>query len=181
MAQTYTQIQKQIEALQKQADKLRQSEVSGVVERIKEAIAHYGLTADQLFGASSAGARKATSSSAKAAGKSGRTKGASSGAYADGAGNSWGGRGPRPRWLRDALAAGKTLEDFATASASTKGAVPAAKKKVAGKSKGKRTAKTSYHDESGNVWSGFGPKPGWLKAALAAGKALEDFATPTEN
>lgn len=181
MAQTYTQIQRQIDALQKQADKLKQKEVGGVVNRIKEAISHYGLTPDQLFGASKVGARKATSSSAKAAGKSNRATGASSTAYADGSGNTWGGRGPRPRWLRDALAAGKSLEDFATASASTKGAVPAAKKKVAGKSKGKRTAKTSYRDESGNVWSGFGPKPGWLKTALAAGKTLEDFASPAKN
>ena len=133
MAQTYTQIQRQIEALQKQADKLKQSEVAGVVERIKEAIAHYDLTPEQLFATSSAGARKATSSSAKAAGKSGRAKGASFAAYADGAGNSWGGRGPRPRWLRDALAAGKSLEDFATSAsamnstASSKSKYPSAR------------------------------------------------------
>ena len=181
MAQTYTQIQRQIDALQKQADKLKQKEVGGVVDRIKEAIAHYGLTADQLFGASNSGARKSTLSSAKSSEKSGHAKGASSAAYADGGGNTWGGRGPRPRWLRDALAAGKTLEGFATGSTETKSAVPAAKKKVAGKSKSKRTAKTSYRDESGNVWSGFGPKPGWLKTALAAGKNLEDFASPAAN
>src|SRR4051812_12203847 len=105
MAQTYTQIQRQIDALQKQADKLKQKEVGGVVDRIKEAISHYGLTPDQLFGASGAGARKATSSSAKAGSMGSRTKGTSSAAYTDGAGNTWGGRGPRPRWLRDALAA----------------------------------------------------------------------------
>ena len=28
-------------------------------------------------------------------------------------GNTWGGRGPRPQWLRDALANGKSLQDFA--------------------------------------------------------------------
>lgn len=181
MAQTYTQIQRQIEALQKQAEKLKSSEVSGVVARIKEAIEHYGLTPAQLFGTNSPGARTAKSSSAKSGGKSGRAKGASLAAYADDAGNTWGGRGPRPRWLRDALAAGKTLEEFATGSASTKGAAPAAGKKATAKSKGKRTAKTSYRDESGNVWSGFGPKPGWLKTALAAGKTLEDFASPAKN
>ena len=180
MAQTYTQIRRQIEALQKQADKLKQSEVAGVVERIKEAIAHYDLTPEQLFATSSAGARKATSSSAKAAGKGSRANSASSAAYADGAGNTWGGRGPRPRWLRDALAAGKSLDEFATGAPSTKSAAGAAKT-AAGKSKGKRTAKTSYRDESGNVWSGFGPKPGWLKTALAAGKTLEDFASPAKK
>ena len=48
MAQTYKQIQKQIEQLQRQAEVLRNSEVKGVVDRIKVAIAHYGLTAAQL-------------------------------------------------------------------------------------------------------------------------------------
>lgn len=28
------------------------------------------------------------------------------------AGNTWGGRGPRPKWLRDALDAGKSLDSF---------------------------------------------------------------------
>lgn len=177
MAQTYTQIQRQIEALQKQAEKLKSTEVAGVVERIKEAIAHYDLTPEQLFGASSSGARKATSSSAKAAGKSGRAKAASSAAYADGAGNTWGGRGPRPRWLRDALAAGKSLEEFAT-KVTTSGSTAKAKKQKPVASK--RTA-TQYSDQEGHVWSGFGPKPGWLKDALAAGKTLEELASPLKN
>ena len=48
MAQTYKQIQKQIEQLQRQADALRDSEIKGVIDRIKVAIAHYGLTAAHL-------------------------------------------------------------------------------------------------------------------------------------
>ena len=32
--------------------------------------------------------------------------------YADGAGNTWGGMGKRPVWIHEALAAGKSLEDF---------------------------------------------------------------------
>jgi DNA-binding protein H-NS len=38
---------------------------------------------------------------------------ASIAAYSDGKGNAWGGRGPRPRWLKEALAAGAKLEEFA--------------------------------------------------------------------
>jgi DNA-binding protein H-NS len=176
MAQTYTQIQRQIEALQRQAEKLKHSEVSGVIERIKTAIAHYDLTPEQLFGTSSAGARKATASSAKVAGKTSGAKGLITAAYTDGAGNSWGGRGPRPRWLRDALAAGKSLEEFATSPMFTKRPA-SAKKKVTSK----RKAKQQYRDQAGNQWSGFGPKPGWLKDALAAGKLLEDFAGPSKD
>ena len=60
MAQTYLQIQRQIETLQRQAEKLKSQEVDGVVERIKVAIAHYGLTPEQLgFGAGAAKPGKA--------------------------------------------------------------------------------------------------------------------------
>lgn len=180
MAQTYTQIQKQIQALQKQAEKIKSSEVSGVVERIKTAIAHYSLTPEQLFGTSNASARTKTAASGLATGENDRAEGASSAAYADGSGNTWGGRGPRPRWLREALAAGKSLEEFKNTPSSTKAAA-GAKKTTAGKSKGKRKARASYRDESGNSWSGFGPKPAWLRAALAAGKPLEDFTSPAKN
>ena len=48
MAQTYKQLQKQIEQLQRQADALRNTEVKGVIDRIKVAIAHYALTAAHL-------------------------------------------------------------------------------------------------------------------------------------
>lgn len=33
-----------------------------------------------------------------------------------------------------------------------------------------------YRDDSGNSWTGMGPKPRWLRAAIEAGKKLEDFA-----
>lgn len=32
-----------------------------------------------------------------------------------------------------------------------------------------------YRDEAGNAWTGRGNQPRWLKAALADGRALEDF------
>ena len=37
--------------------------------------------------------------------------------YRDGAGNTWGGMGKRPQWLRDALTSGRRLEDFLVAPA----------------------------------------------------------------
>ncbi|MDM0065343.1 H-NS family nucleoid-associated regulatory protein [Variovorax sp. J31P207] len=36
--------------------------------------------------------------------------------------------------------------------------------------------KTVYTDESGNTWSGRGPRPRWLRAALESGRSLQDFA-----
>ncbi|KPU88376.1 hypothetical protein APR50_39450 [Variovorax paradoxus] len=170
MAQSYKQLQKQIESLQKQADKLRAQEVDGVISRIKVAIAHYGLTAAQLgFGAASAGKRK--SSAKKSSSTSAIPK------YADGAGRSWSGRGPRPAWLREALADGKTLQDFASAAAPTEaGTKSETKSKIKSKAKAKRKTQIRYRDQAGNAWSGMGPQPRWLKAALAAGTQLEQLA-----
>lgn len=164
MTQSYSQLQKQIEALQRQAEKLRDTEVKGVVDRIKVAISEYGLTAEQLgFGVKSSGAAKAKASN-RAASQSAK--------YGDGNGNVWSGRGPRPHWLRDALNAGKTLEDFATGSVATK----ATRGNAKAKGPGKRKAKAQYRDQAGNSWTGMGPRPRWLKEALAAGQTLEQLA-----
>ena len=162
MTQTYKQIQKQIETLQRQAEKLRTQESDGVIARIKVAIAHYGLTAEQLgFGATANG----VTTKAKA-GKATPTRSAK---YSDGQGNSWSGMGKRPYWLRDALAAGRTLEEFATGVASPK---PKSAKLKASKM---RKSKVVYRDQAGNTWSGMGPRPRWLKEALDAGKTLEEM------
>lgn len=103
MAKSLSSILSQIERLQKEAAAI-QSEVVG---RIRSEIAKYGLTAEQLFG--DAPSRK-TTRGAKANGSATRVP-----KYADSAGNVWGGIGKRPEWLRQALAAGKTLEEFLVA------------------------------------------------------------------
>lgn len=165
MAQSYLQIQRQIETLQRQAEKLKTQEIAGVIERIKVAIEHYELTAEQLgFGAGAPALRKAARSPAGSPPKkSGDAK------YADSQGNVWSGRGPRPHWLRDALADGKSLESFAANGEST------TSRKRKSKTTTKRTAQ-QYRDENGNSWSGFGPRPRWLKDAVAAGSTLDQFA-----
>jgi DNA-binding protein H-NS len=174
MAQTYQQIQKQIEQLQRQAEDLRSSEVKGVVDRIKVAIAHYGLTAAQLG--------LGTSKTVAQPKRIGKSAGKSTASFSDGNGNTWSGRGPRPLWLRDALGAGRSIEEFrvgsrtgskSSASESGEATAPVV---VRARKKAKRTAKSRYADDAGNSWSGFGPKPKWLKAALDAGKSLEDLA-----
>lgn len=103
MAKSLTSILSQIERLQKEAATIQ----SEVIARIRKDIAKFGLTAEQLFGMATGAKRgraaKAVAPSAKAAKPA---------KYADGAGNSWGGMGKRPEWLRQALAQGKRLEDF---------------------------------------------------------------------
>lgn len=108
MAKTYADIQKEIAALQKAAETLKQKEVAGVIDRIKAAIETYGLTAADLgLGGSAAvktrRARKARPAKAKQAAKV---------MYRDDAGHSWSGRGRRPGWFVAALAAGKKPEEL---------------------------------------------------------------------
>ena len=178
MTQTYLQVQKQIQALQREAEKLRVREMSGVIERIKVAIAEYGITAEQLgFGS--------TSKPVVAKKTPGKSQGASKAKYANGQGEVWGGMGPRPSWLRAELEAGKSLEDFLVKKAPTKAKpassmIPSAATKSAStkapKGAQKRRAKAQYADPtSGKSWAGMGPQPKWLKDLVASGKTLEEL------
>jgi DNA-binding protein H-NS len=165
VATTYEQLQKKIEALRAQAEQMKRGELGGVIDRIKEAVAHYGLTASDLFGKRT----RAASTSVKSAPRGSKR----AVAYSDGQGNTWGGRGPRPRWLREALAEGKQLQDFATKTASGSNGSPAKRRKAGGK---KRGGVPRYRDEAGNTWTGVGRKPQWFLDALAAGKKPEEMA-----
>jgi DNA-binding protein H-NS len=111
MTKSYSQIVKQIESLQAEAEKLRKSEVDGVVKRIREAITHYGLTAGDL-GLGTAAAKKGGTAAKKKPGPKAKAKKEKVVKFRNEQGQTWGGLGKRPQWLRDALAAGKTLNDF---------------------------------------------------------------------
>ena len=166
MTESYQKIQKQIEALQRQADRLRRKEVDGVVARIKVAIAHYGLTAEQL------GLGRTSKRARSGARRGSRADAGALAVYADGNGNTWSGRGPRPRWLREAIDAGQSIDAFRT-QPGTPAAPAAGRRRVARK---KVASQVRYRDQAGNAWSGRGPKPRWLKEALAAGQSLESLA-----
>ena len=114
MTKTYAQIQKQIDQLSREAEKLKSKEVEGVVSRIREAITTYGLSAADLgFGAQGAPRRNVAAKKGGGRRKATAKTQASQAKYRDDSGNTWGGRGPRPQWLRDALATGKDLKEFA--------------------------------------------------------------------
>lgn len=101
MVKPFSRILDQIERLQKEAAAIQM----GVVDRIRKEIADYSLTPEQLFSASGQGrAAAAKKSTAKVKAKAPK--------FADSAGNTWGGMGKRPDWVRQALDAGKALEDF---------------------------------------------------------------------
>lgn len=97
---TYAEIQSQIAELQKKAEQLRSQERNDAIAGVKATIKAYGISAAEL-GFSSAG-RKVGKSAAKVV------------KFRDANGNTWsGGRGRKPQWVLDALAAGKDMSQFA--------------------------------------------------------------------
>lgn len=188
MVATLAQINKKIELLSAQAEKVRLSEVRGVVTRINEAIAFYGIKPSDLtfpasvgpaFGAKQDKSRNTTSkkilgSKRVMTASIPKTSNASAKRYADGAGNNWGGMGPRPAWLRTAIASGKELASFLVGA-------PLMPKKASAKTSSmpvsfpSKVAAKYRNAETGDTWSGRGLQPKWLKVALGSGKKLADF------
>lgn len=118
---TYAEVVQQIQRLQEQAENLKRQEVDGVIARIREAVAVYNLTPEDIFGGRSAKSRGGPASARRAPSAKRGARAERGVAFSDGKGNTWGGRGPRPRWLRDALAQGASLESFRTGGAAREG------------------------------------------------------------
>jgi DNA-binding protein H-NS len=88
----------QKEALERQIELTRSEDRSAAVEKVRALMSEYGLSVSDL--------------STKRAKKSGGGKVAAK--YRDAAtGDAWSGRGLQPKWLKAALAKGRTLADFA--------------------------------------------------------------------
>lgn len=101
---TYQEIVQKISELQKQAEEIKAREQAAVIADIREKIEQFGLTAEDLgFAAKAPSGKKAA---AAAAARKVPVR------YRDNAGNTWTGRGKRPGWLTQALASGKSMEDF---------------------------------------------------------------------
>lgn len=114
MAKTLDQIKKQIQALEREAEAIRSKEKSSVLAQIKESMARYGITAAEL-GIAGKGSRQVAAKRGpyKKRGQVAATaKAAGTVKYRDGLGNTWSGRGPKPKWFKAALQAGKTPDDL---------------------------------------------------------------------
>lgn len=119
---TLAQLQEQIQKLQREAETLKAKEVADVIARIREAIEHYGITADELYGHHvPRRGRRAAGAAKTARGNAAAKTGAKTASprkrsipvkYRDESGNTWTGRGSKPRWLVAALADGRKIEDF---------------------------------------------------------------------
>lgn len=203
--ETYSTVRSQIEELEKKAEQLRQTEIAGVIERIKLAIRFYNITIDDL-GIDDMILEYVAKHNLDPEAK---MDGANTVAvkFRDENGNAWAGRGKRPNWLMKALASGRKLEEFAidraapaTSSMTNKtaalqapagtpsSAVQAAARtsnKNPGKTIGKATmssknapARQKYKNpETGATWNGIGPKPGWYRQMVSQGHTPESLQT----
>lgn len=89
--------------LERKIQETQRNERQTAIDKVRALMAEFGLTVEDLGGkASGAGRKKAADGTRKAAVK-----------YRDAAGNTWSGRGLQPRWLKEALAKGKALSNFA--------------------------------------------------------------------
>lgn len=94
---TYQDYLNQIEDLKRKAEDARKQELSAAIGEIKQIMAKFGITADDL---GLAGRRK------------GKTRAPAAAAYRDPvSGKTWSGRGRRPGWVADLEKTGKKLED----------------------------------------------------------------------
>ncbi len=98
---SYSDLINQAQALMAQAEQARKEELSKVVAEIKAKMKEYGITVADLGGTG----RRASA---------GKTKSEAPAKYRGPNGELWsGGPGRRPQWVQDALAAGKSIEDYA--------------------------------------------------------------------
>ncbi len=88
MSLTYKELLQQREALEREIAQARQNEIASAVAKVRELVAEYGLTAQDVFPG-----RVAKSSAPKAASKVAAK-------YRDPAtGQTWTGRGKAPKWI----------------------------------------------------------------------------------
>jgi DNA-binding protein H-NS len=96
---TVSELLAQKAAIEQQIAEAQRAERAGAVAKVRALMAEHGLTLADLTSKSATPKR----SGAKVAPK-----------YRDAAtGNTWSGRGLQPRWLKQALASGKKISDFA--------------------------------------------------------------------
>jgi len=90
--------------LERKIHETQRSERQAAVDKVRALMAEFGLSVEDLGG-------KAANPGRKKTGSDGTRKAAVK--YRDSAGHTWSGRGLQPRWLKEALASGKSLADFA--------------------------------------------------------------------
>ncbi|PPE68443.1 H-NS histone family protein [Caldimonas thermodepolymerans] len=98
---TYQELLAQKAELEKQIENARKQEIADAIAQIRSLMAQYGLTLADL--GSKVGGKSSSTKGSKVAPKYRNKE----------TGETWTGRGRQPKWVEQALASGKTLEDLA--------------------------------------------------------------------
>ena len=95
-------LEKQTADLERRLAEVRRSERAGVIAKVKALLAEHGLTTADLGGVSGGGKKSSLASDSKVAPK-----------YRNPVtGDTWTGRGLKPKWVQAAIANGKTMDDL---------------------------------------------------------------------
>ncbi len=147
-----------VSAAGRRKTELASETVANVRAKIEKILRDGGVTLDEAFPNRSAGARKG--SRAKVAPKYRNPKDST---------QTWSGRGLKPRWVADALKAGKSLTNLAIAGTST-----SVKAKKPGRGPAKKVpAKAPAKAAKGKVAKGTAAKAKAVKSKAAKGKAVK--------
>jgi DNA-binding protein H-NS len=159
---TYSDIKAEIARLEARANAMRESEKAGVVGRIRDAIAVYGITAADL--GLGGGSRSAA---AKPAAKSGKIQ-MGVAKYRDPAsGKTWTGRGKPPNWIVGA-------KDRSAFLINGEAPAPRSRAKAAPR-KASNVGVAKYRDAAtGKTWTGRGKPPNWIAGVSDRSQFLID-------
>ena len=114
MTSEYQKLQQQIAALQRKAEAILAAEKQAAIATINELIVTFAIAPKELrFAATPSPSTARTVKTPGIHPTAGKTVAPR---YHDAEGNTWSGRGLQPKWLREALAAGKTLESMRIAA-----------------------------------------------------------------
>lgn len=98
---SYKELQEQIAHLQVEAEKVRKQEIANVISDLKARMVEFGISCEDLgCGGKSKGRRKSATSTSPAKYRNPAT------------GETWTGKGRRPKWIVDAEQQGKGAKDF---------------------------------------------------------------------
>lgn len=95
---TYQELMQEVARIQEQAELARRAEAKDAIAKIREMVSTYEIRPEDIFG--------------NIAGRKVRARSDIASTYRDETGRTWSGRGPRPKWIRDALAQGKKLDEL---------------------------------------------------------------------
>ncbi|HDR9587664.1 TPA: H-NS histone family protein [Burkholderia stabilis] len=159
MAENYKTLKARLDALQERTEAARLAELEAVVAQVRELVAEYGITDDQIYGRKRA--KNAANSAAVAEPKYQNPK----------TGETWSGRGRAPAWIANAKDRSKFLVDGASSSAAASVKAPVKVAKAGNQRKGPQPV--LYRDpKSGATWSGRGRAPAWLASVKDRSKFL---------